>query len=83
MSILHKNYILDENHIPCAVIIPIAEFEHIEKILEKHSLTKMPKDPGNRSNVPDMRPEECFELMDKAHGNSQEQKWTREELYDV
>ncbi|MGE0084472.1 MAG: hypothetical protein AB7S75_08620 [Desulfococcaceae bacterium] len=82
MPTLHKNYILDENHIPCAVIIPIAEFEHIEKILEKHSLTKMQKEPGNRRNVPDMWIEECFELMDKANGNSQWQKSTWEELYD-
>jgi len=26
--------------------------------------------------------EECFELMDKAAGNSEGQRWTRQELYD-
>jgi len=43
MPTLHKNYVLDENQNPCAVIIPIAEFALIEKILENHSLTNVIK----------------------------------------
>ncbi|MEY3866528.1 MAG: hypothetical protein RLZZ338_419 [Cyanobacteriota bacterium] len=31
---IHKSYVIDENQQPIAVQIPLAEFEHIEKILE-------------------------------------------------
>jgi hypothetical protein len=80
---LHKNYVLDENQNPYAVMIPIADFELIEKILEKYSMTKLMTDFGNMKKPSDTWLEECFELMDKAQGDSQGRRWTREELYDV
>lgn len=82
MLMIQKNYVLDENQIPYAVQIPIADFYIIEKILEKYSLTKLITDAGNKKELSDTWLEECFALMDKAQGDSQGQRWTREELYD-
>jgi hypothetical protein len=42
---LHKFYVLDENQQPVAVQIPIAEFEHIEKILEEYELAQQMTTP--------------------------------------
>lgn len=38
---IHKNYVLDENQQPIAVLIPIGEFEKIEEILEDYGLAKL------------------------------------------
>lgn len=38
---INKNYILDNNHKPIAVQIPIDEFEKIEEILENYGLVKL------------------------------------------
>ena len=38
---LHKNMVLNENQIPVAVQIPIAEFELIEEIIENYGLAKL------------------------------------------
>ncbi len=38
---INKNYVLDENHQPIAVQIPLSEFEKIEEILENYGLAKM------------------------------------------
>lgn len=45
---LHKNYVLDENQNPYAVMIPIADFEIIEKILENHNLTEAFKNTDSK-----------------------------------
>jgi len=41
---IHKNIVLDESHIPVAIQIPIAEFEHLEEIIENYGLAKLMDD---------------------------------------
>ena len=38
---INKNYVLDSDHQPIAVQIPIAEFEKIEEILEDYGLAQL------------------------------------------
>ena len=38
---LHKNYVLDENKKPIAVMLPIHEFEKLEIIIEDYGLSKL------------------------------------------
>lgn len=38
---LHKNVVLDENHKPIAVQIPIEEFERLEEVIENYGLAKL------------------------------------------
>lgn len=38
---LHKNYVLDENKKPIAVMLPISEFERLETIIEDYGLSKL------------------------------------------
>ena len=45
MQTLTKNYILDENQNAIAVQIPIAEFEHLEELLENYGLLQLMDDP--------------------------------------
>ena len=45
MQTLTKNYILDENQNAIAVQIPIAEFEHLEELLENYGLLQLMADP--------------------------------------
>ena len=45
MQTLTKNYILDENQNAIAVQIPIAEFEHLEELLENYGLLQLMEDP--------------------------------------
>ena len=45
MQTLTKNYILDENQNAIAVQISIAEFEHIEELLENYGLLQLMDDP--------------------------------------
>ena len=45
MQTLTKNYILDEKQNAIAVQIPIAEFEHLEELLENYGLLQLMDDP--------------------------------------
>ena len=45
MQTLTKNDILDENQNAIAVQIPIAEFEHLEELLENYGLLQLMNDP--------------------------------------
>ena len=45
MKIITKNYVLDENQNAIAVQIPIAEFEHLEELLENYGLLQLMNDP--------------------------------------
>ncbi len=45
MQTLTKSYILDENQNAIAVQIPIAEFEHLEELLENYGLLQLMEDP--------------------------------------
>jgi|GEM_PF-144615 len=45
MQTLTKNYILDENQNAIVVQIPIAEFEHLEEILENYGFLQLMDDP--------------------------------------
>ncbi len=45
MNAITKNYVLDENQNAIAVQIPIAEFEHLEEILENYGLLQLMTDP--------------------------------------
>jgi hypothetical protein len=45
MNALTKNYVLDENQKTIAVQIPIAEFEHLEELLEDYGLLQLMSDP--------------------------------------
>ncbi len=45
MNAITKNYVLDENQNAIAVQIPIAEFEHLEEILENYGLLQLMNDP--------------------------------------
>lgn len=38
---IHKYYVLDENHIPIAVQIPLSEFERLEEAIEDHGLAQL------------------------------------------
>lgn len=38
---IHKNLVLDESSKPIAVQIPIAEFEHLEEVIENHGLSTL------------------------------------------
>ena len=45
MQTLTKNCILNENQNAIAVQIPIAEFEHLEELLENYGLLQLMNDP--------------------------------------
>ena len=45
MKVITKNYVLDENKNAIAVQIPIAEFEHLEELLENYGLLQLMNDP--------------------------------------
>jgi hypothetical protein len=45
MNALTKNYVLDENQKTIAVQIPIAEFEHLEELLENYGLLQLMNEP--------------------------------------
>lgn len=47
---IHKNYVLDENHQPIAVQIPIAEFERIEEIIEDFGLARLMQEAEDEDN---------------------------------
>lgn len=38
---IHKYYVLDENQIPIAVQIPLAEFERLEEAIENYGLVQL------------------------------------------
>ena len=38
---IHKNIVLDENHKPIAVQIPIEEFQRLEEVIENYGLAKL------------------------------------------
>jgi hypothetical protein len=38
---IHKSYVVNENHQPIAVQIPLEQFEKIEEILENYGLAKL------------------------------------------
>lgn len=38
---IHKHYVLDENQIPIAVQIPLAEFERLEEAIENYGLAQL------------------------------------------
>ena len=38
---IRKYYVLDENHIPIAVQIPLSEFERLEEAIEDHGLAQL------------------------------------------
>jgi hypothetical protein len=38
---IHKKIVLDEDHKPFAVQIPIKEFERLEEVLENYGLSRM------------------------------------------
>ena len=40
---IYKYYVLDENHIPIAVQIPLSEFERLEEAIEDHGLAQIDK----------------------------------------
>ncbi|MDF0552475.1 hypothetical protein [Kamptonema sp. UHCC 0994] len=41
---IHKSYVVNENHQPIAVQIPLEQFEKIEEILENYGLAKLIKE---------------------------------------
>ncbi len=47
MLLINKSLIIDENQKPIAVIVPIDEFEKIEKVLEDYGLSKLMEDAEN------------------------------------
>ena len=51
MQTLTKNYILDENQNAIAVQIPIAEFEHLEELLENYGLLQLMDDPVDSDSL--------------------------------
>ena len=55
MQTLTKNCILNENQNAIAVQIPIAEFEHLEELLENYGLLQLMNDPidSDRFSKPD------------------------------
>jgi hypothetical protein len=38
---IHKKIVLDENHKPFAVQVPIEEFERLEEVIENYGLSKL------------------------------------------
>jgi hypothetical protein len=38
---IHKHVVLDENHKPTAIQIPIEDFERLEEIIENYGLAKL------------------------------------------
>lgn len=38
---IYKSYVLDENQIPIAVQIPLAEFERLEEAIENYDLAQL------------------------------------------
>jgi hypothetical protein len=38
---IHKNIVVDEDHKPIAVQIPIEEFERMEEVIENYGLAKL------------------------------------------
>ena len=44
---INKHYVLDQNHNPIAVQIPIAEFAKIEEIMEDYGLGKLLEEVEN------------------------------------
>lgn len=54
---IHKKIVLDENHRPFAVQIPIEEFERLEEVIENYGLSKLMDEVKNeeRLSVEDAR----------------------------
>jgi hypothetical protein len=38
---IHKKIVIDENHKPLAVQIPIEEFERLEEVIENYGLSRL------------------------------------------
>lgn len=60
---INKNYVLDTNHKPIAVQIPIAEFEQIEEILENYGLVKLIEEVENDETLSKAEALKYLELL--------------------
>jgi len=60
---ISKNYVLDENHQPIAVQIPLDEFEKIEEILENYGLAKMIEEVEEEENLSKNQALKYLELL--------------------
>lgn len=64
---INKNYVLDTNHKPIAVQIPIAEFEQIEEILEDYGLAQLIEEVENDETL---SKEEAFKYLELFNNNN-------------
>ena len=55
---LHKSIVLDENHKPIAVQIPIEEFERMEEVIENYGLSRM---------IDEVTDDEQLSMLDAKH----------------
>jgi len=70
MNALTKSYVLDENQIPIAVQIPIAEFEHLEEILENYGLLQLMAETRDSDHLTKADAIEYYNALKKRHVES-------------
>ena len=66
---INKNYILDNNHKPIAVQIPIDEFEKIEEILENYGLVKLIEEVEHDDTLSE---QEALKYLESIKNNNME-----------
>ena len=67
MQTLTKNYILDENQNAIAVQIPIAEFEHLEELLENYGLLQLMDDPVDSDRLSKTDALKYYKALQQKH----------------
>jgi len=66
---IHKNYVLDENKEPYAVQIPIAEFKHIEEVLENYGLSKLMEEVDDDKRLSGEEAQKYYEKLKNNVGS--------------
>ncbi|MBD2182511.1 hypothetical protein [Aerosakkonema funiforme] len=67
---IHKNIVLDENQQPIAVLIPIAEFEKIEEIIEDYGLAKLMEESENKERLSKPEALKYYQSLKQHHVES-------------
>ncbi len=65
MLTIHKKVLFDEKKKPCAVQIPIEEFECIEDIIENYGLAKLIDEAQEEKNLPRKEAKKYYESLKK------------------
>ncbi|TAE26585.1 MAG: hypothetical protein EAZ92_10465 [Candidatus Kapaibacterium sp.] len=66
MLTIHKQIVLGEDNTPVAVQIPIAEFAHIEEVLENYGLAKLMEESANDERLSGLAAREYYNSLKNA-----------------